>query len=72
MRTLGDVITISETQTAHQNKRYYIIGEAHRLLCGATLLETTWYLETAPESPFPWKLDDVDRSELGTATYLAF
>lgn len=45
-RTLGDKIRVSETQTQHEDD-YYIIGEQHRLSKGATLLETTWYLEPA-------------------------
>jgi hypothetical protein len=45
-RTLGERINIKETQTAH-DADYYIIGEAHKLSEGATLLETTWYLEGA-------------------------
>lgn len=71
-RTLGDVITISETQTGHTNRRYVIIGEAHRLTKGATLLETTWYVEPAKEAPFPWKLGQSGRSNLGASTRLAF
>jgi hypothetical protein len=72
-RTLGDVITISETQTAHNNKRYVIIGEAHKLTEGATKYETTWYLEPATDAPFPWKLDGgAPRSELDATTYLGY
>jgi hypothetical protein len=69
-RTLGDVITLSEEQTQHNDQRYTIIGEAQRLTKG--LLETTWYLEPGAKSPFPWKLEVTGRSELNTATYLAF
>jgi hypothetical protein len=43
-RAIGDLITVSETQTDH-SEDYYIVGEEHRLTGGATLLETTWYLE---------------------------
>jgi hypothetical protein len=71
-RTLGDVVTVSEAQTAHTSRRYVIIGESHRLTHGATLLETTWYLEAAAASPFPWKLGVAGRSELGSVTALAF
>jgi hypothetical protein len=71
-RTLGDVITISESQTAHSNKRYVIIGEAHKLTEGATKYETTWYLEPATEAPFPWKLGVTGRNALDTQTYLGF
>jgi hypothetical protein len=45
-RTLGERIHIKEAQTAHDGE-YYIIGEAHKLTAGATLYETTWYLESA-------------------------
>lgn len=43
-RTIGDRITIKETQTNHEAD-YYIMGEAHRLQAG--VLETVWYLEPA-------------------------
>jgi hypothetical protein len=69
-RTLGDLITVRETQAAH-DKKYYIIGEAHELTMGATLWKTTWYLEPAPTT-YPWKLGVVGRSELGTATRLTY
>ena len=69
-RTLGDRIVIQETQTGH-NASYYIIGEAHELSVGATLLETTWYLEPAP-SRYPWKLGVEGRSELGQTTMLTY
>ena len=55
-RTLGDRVVVQETQTAH-NASYYIIGEAHSLSQGATLYETTWYLEPAPVV-YPWKLGE--------------
>jgi hypothetical protein len=71
-RTIGDVITISETQTGHSNKRYVIIGESHRLTAGATLWETTWHVEPAVESPYLWKLGTVGRGELGTNTRLGY
>jgi hypothetical protein len=69
-RSIGDLVAIQETQTAH-NKNYYIVGEAHKLTNGARLLETTWYLEPAPDS-FPWKLGVTDRSEVGEATILTY
>ncbi len=69
-RTLGDKITIKETQTAHEAS-YYLIGEEHRLSEGGALLETTWYLEPAP-STYPWKLGVAGRSELGQATVLTY
>ncbi len=45
--TIGDRITVRETQTAHESN-YTIIGEAHELTNGMTLMKTTWYLEPAP------------------------
>jgi len=69
-RTLGDLITVKETQTGH-DKNYYIIGEAHELTASATLWKTIWYLEPAPAS-YPWKLGVVGRSELGTNTRITY
>ena len=43
---IGSLIRVQETQTGH-DQTYWIIGEAHRLSDSATLLETTWYLESA-------------------------
>lgn len=68
--TLGDVVTVKETQTAHE-RNYYIIGEAHELTVGATLWKTTWYLEPAPNE-YPWRLGVTGRSELGDKTHLAY
>jgi hypothetical protein len=70
-RTIGEVVQLSETQTAHSNKRYVIIGEAHRLSDGGQLLETTWYLEPMPTS-YPWKLGTTGRGELDAVTQLGF
>ena len=64
-RTLGDHITIQETQTDHDSG-YFIIGEMHAL--EDDLLVTSWLLEPAPAT-YPWKLGAVGRSELGEATY---
>lgn len=68
--TLGDLITVQETQSGH-NKNYHVIGEAHELTMGATLWKTTWYLEPAPTS-YPCKLDVVGRAELDIATVLTY
>jgi hypothetical protein len=65
--TIGDRIQIEETQTAHASS-YYVIGEAHKLTQGATLYETTWYLEPTPNR-YPWKLGDTTYSKLGSTTY---
>ncbi|GAB5494695.1 MAG: hypothetical protein Phog2KO_49100 [Phototrophicaceae bacterium] len=50
-RTIGDRIKIIESQTGHIGE-YFIIGEEQRLSQQATLLETTWYLESATEGDF--------------------
>jgi hypothetical protein len=52
--TIGDLITIQETQTDH-DAAYAIIGEAHELTNGASLFKTTWYLEPVPEQ-YPGKI----------------
>lgn len=67
--TLGDLISIQETQTGH-DREHYIVGEAHELTNGANFWKTTWYLEVAPEQ-YPWKLGDAN-SKLGTNTRLAY
>jgi hypothetical protein len=69
-RTLGDKIIVAEDQAGHIGS-YYIVGEQHRLSASATLFETTWYLEPAPDT-YPWKLGVTGRSELGQATTLAY
>mgnify|MGYP005849180197 CR=1 FL=1 len=79
MTTIGSRVIIKESQTYHgktgtsaaQKASYLVIGEAHRLTQGATLLETTWYLEPTPET-YPWKLGTVGRGELEINTGLAF
>jgi hypothetical protein len=69
-RTIGDRIYVRETQASH-NGHYYIIGEAHKLSAGATLWETTWYLEPIP-TVYPWKLGHSTLSKLGDTTKLAY
>jgi hypothetical protein len=69
-RVIGDLVRVKETQSAH-DKNYHLIGEMHKLTEGATLFETTWYLEPAPTT-LPWKLGAVGRGELGTNTRLAY
>lgn len=48
VRQIGDRIRVIEEQSGHTGE-YFIIGEAQRLSDSATLLETTWYLESATE-----------------------
>jgi hypothetical protein len=69
-QVIGDLLRVKETQSAH-DKNYHLIGEMHKLTEGATLFETTWYLEPAPTT-LPWKLGAVGRGELGTNTRLAY
>ena len=68
--TIGQRITVAETQTAH-NADYYIIGETHQLTMGAMLYETVWYLEPTP-SVYPWQLDNATYSVLDSTTKLAY
>ena len=56
--TLGDLVSVQESQTGHDHK-HYVIGEAHELTQGAAFWKTTWYLEVAPEQ-YPWKLGDAN------------
>ncbi|MDX2139796.1 MAG: hypothetical protein SF123_17050 [Chloroflexota bacterium] len=70
--TIGSLIRVKETQTGH-DANYYVIGEAHELSHGATLWKTTWHLEPAPTAAeLPWQLGVSGRTELGTATRLAY
>lgn len=66
-RTIGDCITISDTQTDH-NAKYVIIGENHRFEAG-NLLRTTWQVEPLEFNAF-WQLGI--RDNLGTETILGF
>jgi hypothetical protein len=50
-RTVGDKITVTETQTEH-SADYCIVGESHEMKQGGSVLETTWYLEAAPTVTF--------------------
>lgn len=69
-RTIGDHITVTETQTGH-SADYYIIGEDHVLMNSGMVLKTTWTLEPVPQT-YPWKLDITGRSELGVSTVLTY
>jgi hypothetical protein len=70
-RTIGDLIQVIETQTAH-NDKYHIIGEAHELTEGGDLYKTTWFLEPAPAEHYPWALGVPGRAELGQKTTLTY
>ncbi|MBE2271325.1 MAG: hypothetical protein IAE80_24035 [Anaerolinea sp.] len=78
--TLGDTVQITESQTGH-NRKYFIIGEAHKLTKGATYFETTWYLEPAPDpvvvggtnvNPYAWEVGDAVHGKLGETSYLTY
>ena len=50
--SLFDRIRIGETQTGHDNKEYFIIGEAHHVFGGGTQHEISWTLEPADLTRF--------------------
>ncbi len=50
--TLFDRIRISETQTGHQARDYFIIGEEHHVSAGGTRHEVRWTLEAADSTRF--------------------
>ena len=63
--TIGDRIRIKEEQSQHDGE-YFIIGESHKLTKSATLLETTWYLESATEGN--WFV--IGTSEIGSGAMI--
>ena len=68
--TIGDIITVTETQTAHSDT-YIIIGEAHELAKGGRHWITTWYLEPQVDT-LPWKIGTDSRNQIGQTTTLAY
>lgn len=64
-RTIGHWMRVHESQTGH-DRSYAIIGEAHRLSDGDTLLETTWYLE--PLTRETWAILPSDAKAPGAPT----
>jgi hypothetical protein len=66
-RTMGDKITVTETQTGH-SADYWIVGESHEMKQGGSVLETTWYLEAAPTVTFI----KVGTSTVGNAHVLGY
>ena len=68
--TIGSLVRLRETQTAHDGT-YIIIGEAHALAGAGKHWTTTWYLEPQVET-LPWKLGDSSRSQLDVSAYLAY
>lgn len=70
-RVLGELITVSETQTGLSGLKYFIIGEHHEFSEGGNHVETTWDLERGRVGEF-WILGVAGYSELGTTTRLGF
>lgn len=66
-RTIGDLISIKEAQTAH-DEAYFIMGEQHRLVQRGEMLETTWFLEPANKGHW-WVLDTGQLNETTRITY---
>jgi len=50
--TLFDRIRVSETQTGHGAREYFIIGEEHHVTAGGTRHDVTWTLESADSARF--------------------
>jgi hypothetical protein len=61
-RSLGDMVELQETQTGHKRK-YYIIGEFHKLFNAAKVWETTWYLEPVHTFSAP-KVSEIQPADL--------
>jgi hypothetical protein len=68
--TIGDLVTVQESQSAH-GRDYFVVGETHKLVNGAELYTTTWFLEPAPDT-YPWALGVTGCAELGETTYLTY
>ena len=64
--TLFDRIRVSETQTGHQARDYFIIGEEHHVRDGGAIHEVMWTLEPADSSRFVIVDDSLidDRAEV--------
>ena len=64
--TLFDRIRVSESQTGHQARDYFIIGEEHHVHDGGATHEVTWVLEPADSSRFVIVNDSAidDRAEV--------
>ena len=50
--TLFDRIRVSETQTGHSAREYFIVGEEHHAVAGGMRHEVTWTLEPADSARF--------------------
>lgn len=64
--TLFDRVRVGESQTGHQARDYFIIGEEHHVRDGATIHEVEWTLEPADSSRFVIVDDSLigDRAEV--------
>lgn len=68
--TIGSVIQVTETQTAH-TARYVVMGERHKLSSGQKLLETEWVLEPLASNT-NWLMGTTNYSEVGVTTRFGF
>ena len=68
--TIGSVIQVSETQTAH-SARYVVIGERQKLSNGQKLLESEWVLEPLASNT-NWLMGTTNYSEIGVTTRFGF
>ena len=50
--SLFDRIRVSETQTGHRARDYFIVGEEHQVSAGGTRHQVTWTLEAADSARF--------------------
>lgn len=66
--TIGDRVTITETQTGHSDT-YIVIGESHQL--EGPLYTTQWYLEPQP-AVTPGLVGVAGRNELGVSMIVGF
>ena len=69
-RTLGDRVTLQETQTGLDGD-FFIIGERHRLREGGMDYKVTWTLEPAGAQVF-WILNKAGYGELGQTIRLGY
>ena len=67
-RTIGDRITLTETQTGVATKDYFIIGEHHILMNAGKDYSLAWNIEPASGQQY-WVLGITGYSELGVTTY---
>lgn len=68
-KTVGDVLDLSETQTALASAPYIIAGEKHVVTDGGSSHDATWYVE--PTALYQsWLIGVAGRSEIGINTFV--